>query len=322
MDLLVTGAPGFVGRHMVRYAAARGARVTGWGRRPDPAGLDADGRAVSYVAVDLTDPRAVREALATARPTHVAHLAAEASVSASWSESEPRRTIVENAELALNLLDAVRHEAPDARILVACSGEEYGPVPAERLPVLESEELRPQNPYAVSKAAVDLVAGFHADAHGLDVIRPRAFNHAGPGQSDAYVAGSFARQIAAAERACAGAVEIATGNVEVRRDFTDVRDVVRAYWLLLEGAPPGAFNVCSGTSTSIAEILDLLAAHTGLRVERRVEAARVRPHEVMEIRGSARKIEDATGWRPELPLERTLADALEDWRGASEDARR
>ncbi len=273
---------------------------------------------MGYAAVDLTDPRAVREALRAARPTHVAHLAAEASVSASWHE--PRRTIVENTELAANLLEAVRYEAPEARVLVACSGEEYGPVPAERLPVLESEELRPQNPYAVSKAAVDLLAGFHADAHGLDVVRSRAFNHAGPGQSDAYVAGSFARQIAAAELAGGGSVEIATGNLEVRRDFTDVRDVVRAYWLLLDRAPPGAYNVCSGASTSIAEILDLLAAHTGLRVERRVEAARVRPHEVMEIRGSARRIEDATGWRPELPLERTLADALDAWRGAGEGA--
>ena len=148
----------------------------------------------------------------------------------------------------VNLLEAVREAAPQARVLVAGSGEEYGE--PERLPMDESHPLRPQNPYALSKAAPTWPPRFYADAHGLHVVRARAFNHAGPGQSDLYVSSSFARQIAEAEARSRrrAAVEVVTGNLETRRDFTDVRDVVRAYWLLLERAEPGAYNVCSGES--------------------------------------------------------------------------
>jgi GDP-4-dehydro-6-deoxy-D-mannose reductase len=199
-------------------------------------------------------------------------------------------------------------------VLAAGSGEQYGPVPEERLPVSEDEPFRPQNPYAVSKAAADLLAGFYADAHGLRVVRTRAFNHAGPGQSDAYVVSAFARQIADAERGGSGELLLETGNLAPRRDFCDVRDVVRAYWLAVERGEPAIYNVCSGVSVPVADILARLAAHTELRVEQRTDPSRLRKHEVMDIRGSHERLSGATGWQPEIPLDRTLADTLDWWR--------
>jgi GDP-4-dehydro-6-deoxy-D-mannose reductase len=219
-----------------------------------------------------------------------------------------------NVSTTLNVLEAVRAEAPEALVLVACSGEEYGP--PEDLPVREDHPLRPQNPYAASKAMSDVLAGFHADAYGLNVVRTRAFNHAGPRQSDTYVVASFARQIAEAEASPSseGRAVIMHGNAETRRDFSDVRDVVRAYWLLVEQGAPGVFNVCSGRSTSVSDILSRLAAHSSLEVEGRVDPARLREGEVMEIRGSHDKLTDATGWQPEIDFDQTLRDTLDWWR--------
>jgi GDP-4-dehydro-6-deoxy-D-mannose reductase len=199
-------------------------------------------------------------------------------------------------------------------VLAAGSGEQYGPVAEDRLPVGEDEPFRPQNPYAVSKASADLLAGFYADAHGLRVVRTRAFNHAGPGQSDAYVVAAFARQIAEAERAGLEELVIETGNLAPRRDFTDVRDVVRAYWLAVEQGEPAIYNVCSGVSVPVADILARLADLTDLRVEQRTDPARLRKHEVMDIRGSHERLTEATGWQPEIALETTLADTLDWWR--------
>ena len=208
----------------------------------------------------------------------------------------------------------MRDEAPEAVVVAVGSGETYGPVPEERLPVVESEPLRPQNPYAVSKAAADLLAGFYADAHGLKVVRPRPFNHVGPAQTDAYVVAAFARQIAAAERSGERRLVLETGNLQPRRDFTDVRDVVRAYWELAQLGEPGVFNVCSGVSVPVADILARLTALTDLEVEQRTDPSRLRKHEVMDIRGSHDRLTQATGWQPEIALEQTLADTLDWWR--------
>jgi GDP-4-dehydro-6-deoxy-D-mannose reductase len=309
MRVLVTGARGFVGKHLASHCTERGAEVTGVGRGPLAEAPFA------YEQLDLLDGDATRALVGRLRPERVYHLAAEASVARSWET--PAGVIEHNVSSTLHLLEAVRTEAPDAAVLVACSGEEYGPVPEEALPVREEQPLRPQNPYAASKAMSDLLAGFYADAHGVNVVRTRAFNHAGPGQSDTYVVASFARQIAEAEAASPedGRAVIEHGNAEVRRDFSDVRDVVRAYWLALEQArPAGVLNVCSGRATSVSDILSRLAAHSTLEVQGRVDPARLREGEVMEIRGSHDKLTDATGWQPEIELDRTLLDTLEWWR--------
>ena len=263
------------------------------------------------MALDLRDAGAATRAIAEAEPDVVYHLAAQASVPAAWEA--PGATLSVNLETTLNLLEAVRAGAPEARVVAVGSGEVYGP-PAS-LPVGEDAPLRPQNPYAVSKAAGDLLAGMYADVHGLDVTRVRAFNHAGPGQSDEYVVATLARQAAEGLARGDDPIRIVTGSPEPRRDFTDVRDVVRAYRLLGQrAAPAGAYNVCSGTAVSVAELLEVLRGVVGREIAHEVDPARERGHEVLEIRGDPSRLREATGWTPEIPLESTVADTVEWWR--------
>jgi len=214
--------------------------------------------------------------------------------------------------MTVHLLEAVRREAPDAVVVLASSSEVYGPPAA--LPVDEAAPLRPQNPYAVSKAGADLLGGFYADAHGLRVVRARAFNHAGPGQAPSYAIASFARQVAEGLERGADPVRVVTGNPDARRDYTDVRDVVRAYRALGARGDPGTFNVCSGRSASAGELVATLGAVSGARVVHEVDPALVRAHEVMEVRGSAARLAAATGWAARIALEDTLADTVAWWR--------
>ena len=260
--------------------------------------------------MDLTDPDAARAAIAAAAPAVVYHLAALAHVGRSWGD--PGATLARNQAMTLAVLEAVRREAPDATVVAVSSGEVYGPPAA--LPVDESAPLRPQNPYAVSKAAGDLLAGFYADAHGLRVARPRAFNHSGPGQPPLYALASFARQVAAGLEAGEDPIRVVTGNADARRDYTDVRDVVRAYRLLAAAGEPCLVNVCSGRSASARELIAALGRAAGTEIEHVVDPSLVRAHEVMEVRGSAARLHAATGWEPEIPLETTLADSVAWWR--------
>jgi GDP-4-dehydro-6-deoxy-D-mannose reductase len=294
MRALVTGASGFAGRHLAAACQAAGDDVHA---------------APRSVAADLRDPAVTRELVAAAAPAVVYHLAARAHVGQSWQD--PLGTITDNLAMTVNVLEAVRAEAPDAVVVVVGSGEEYGP--PDELPTREDAPLRPQNPYAVSKASTDLLAGFYADGHGLRVIRVRAFNHAGPGQEPVYAIASFARQVAAGLEAGADPVPVVTGSPDTRRDYTDVRDVVRAYRLLAQRGEPGAFNVCSGVSRSARELVAALGQVCAVAVAHEVDDARVRAHEVPEIRGSAERLRGATGWAPEIPLERTLADTVDWW---------
>jgi GDP-4-dehydro-6-deoxy-D-mannose reductase len=282
-----------VGRHLVAHLT----------------GLDGAVVAPPRAELDLLDPDAVRRAVAGAAPERVFHLAACASVARSWED--PRGALVDNLEMTLNLLEAVRLEAPGAVVLHASSGEVYGR--PERLPLDEDAALRPQNPYATSKAACDLLAAQYADAHGLHVVRTRAFNHAGPGQSDDYVVGTLTRQVAEAEARGDSEAVLRTGNPDSRRDFTDVRDVVRAYAAAAR-LDPGAYNVCSGRAASVRELIALVEAAARVPVRHEVDAGRVRAHDVPEVRGSAERLHEASGWAPELPLEQTVTDALDYWR--------
>jgi GDP-4-dehydro-6-deoxy-D-mannose reductase len=293
--VLITGASGFAGRHLAAACAAAGDEVAGASRA---------------TGVDLLDADAARAAVAGARPDVVYHLAARAHEGESWGD--PAGFLRDNQTLALHVLEAVRAEAPEATVVAVGSGAVYGP--PERLPVEESAPLRPHTPYAVSKASADLLAGMYADAHGLRVIRARPFNHAGPGQEPSYAIASFARQAAAAAEAGEERVRIVTGNADTRRDYTDVRDVVRAYRLLAERGEPGVYNVCSGRTASAAELAAALADAAGRELEHVVDPGLVRAHEVMEVRGSAARLRAATGWEPEIPLERTLADTVAWWR--------
>ncbi|HYP48732.1 MAG TPA: GDP-mannose 4,6-dehydratase, partial [Thermoleophilaceae bacterium] len=248
--------------------------------------------------------------VAELRPAAVFHLAALASVGRSWRD--PAESLNQNIAMTLHLLEAVRCEAPEATTLVAGSGEVYGK--PERLPMDEDAPLRPQNPYAVSKAACDLLAGQYADAYGLPVLRTRAFNHAGPGQSEAYVIGTICRQVAEAEARGSEEAVLSMGNLDARRDFTDVRDVARAY-VLSAGIEPGIYNICSGRSVSVRELVELAAAAARVPVRVELDPERVRASDVPEVVGSAERLRAATGWEPRIPLERTVGDALDSWRG-------
>jgi GDP-4-dehydro-6-deoxy-D-mannose reductase len=291
---LITGASGFAGRHLVAACRAGGAEVIA-----APPSSDAD----------LREADVARRVVAGARPDVVYQLAAQAHVGRSWDD--PAGTIGGNVAMTLAVLEAVRSEAPEAVVVLVGSGEVYGP--PETLPTTEAAPLRPQNPYAVSKASSDLLGGLYADAHGLRVIRARAFNHSGPGQEPVYAIANFARQVAAGLNAGDDPVRVVIGNPDTRRDFTDVRDVVRAYRLLAARAEPGVFNICSGVAHSARELLEALGRVTGTRVEFEVDHARVRAHEVMEVRGSYDRLRAATGWEPEIPLEQTLADSVAFW---------
>ena len=295
MRALITGAGGFAGGHLAAHCRASGDDVVEVSRS---------------AGTDLLDAGAARAAVAAARPDVLYHLAARAHVGESWED--PAGFLRDNVAMALNVLEAVRAEAPESTVVAIASGELYGP--PERMPVDEQAPIRPQNPYAVSKASADLLAGFYADAHGLRVIRPRAFNHAGPGQAPTYAIASFARQAAAAAERGEDPIRFRTGNPHTRRDYTDVRDVVRAYRLLAERAEPGIYNVCSGRSTSAAELLAMLAEAAGAGLEHQVDPDLVRAHEVMEVRGDPGRLRAATGWEPEIPLDRTLADTVAWWR--------
>ena len=295
MRALITGAGGFAGGHLAALCRASGDEVVEASRRS---------------GTDLRDAAAARAAVEDARPDVVYHLAARAHVGESWED--PGAFLHDNVGMALNVLDAVRAAAPRATVVAVSSGELYG-APAA-LPVAEDAPLHPQNPYAVSKTSADLLAGMYADAHGLRVIRPRAFNHAGPGQQPVYAIASFSRQAAEAAERGEDPIAFRTGNPDTRRDYTDVRDVVRAYRLLAERAEPGVFNVCTGRSTSASELLAMLAAAAGAELDHRVDPELVRSHEVMEVRGDPRRLRAATGWEPEIPLERTLADTVAWWR--------
>jgi GDP-4-dehydro-6-deoxy-D-mannose reductase len=294
-SVLITGASGFAGRHLAAACAAAG---------------DAVQAAPPSARADLRDPAVARAVVAAAAPDVVYHLAARAHVGASWQD--PQGTIEANLGMTVALLEAVRGCAPDAVVVVVGSGEQYGP--AAELPTTEHAPQRPQNPYAVSKAAADLAAGFYADAHGLRVVRARAYNHAGPGQAPRYAVAEFAQQVAKGLDAGADPIRVLTGSPDTRRDYTDVRDVVRAYRLLAARGEPGAWNVCSGVSRSARELVAALGEVAGVAVDHVVDPARVRAHEVPEIRGSAARLRADTGWEPEIPLARTLADALAGFR--------
>ncbi len=294
MRAFITGASGFAGPYLVAACEAAGDTVI-----PAPPSS----------AADLTAPEVARRLVAEAAPDVVYHLAARAHVGESWAD--PLGTLADNVAVTANLLEAVRHEAGDATVVSVGSGEEYGP--PETVPTAEDAPLRPQNPYAVSKASSGLIARFYADAHGLRVIHARAFNHSGPGQKPIYAIANFAMQIAAGLDAGQASILIRTGNLDTRRDYTDVRDIVRAYRLLAERGDPGVYNVCSGVSRSARELIAALSEIAEVPVETEIDPAKLRAHEVMEIRGSAARLHAATGWQPEIPLEQTLRDTLESF---------
>jgi GDP-4-dehydro-6-deoxy-D-mannose reductase len=295
--VLVTGAFGFVGGHLVRHLEAMGDEVVGADR-------------LHGEQVDICDAEQVRDLVARVRPTAIYHLAGWADVGGSWSA--PVAAFRTNAEGTLNVLGAAT-EAGVERVLAVSSADVYGKVEPSELPLTEDSPLRPASPYAVSKVAADYLGLQAWLGHGLPVLRVRAFNHLGPGQTDKFVAPALASRIARAERD--GGDVLPIGDLSARRDFTDVRDVVRAYRLLMEHGEPGqVYNVCSGVDLAVQDLADQLLAQATIPLRFETDPALLRPVEVPVLRGSHERLTAATGWRPEIPIAQTLTDLLEDWR--------
>jgi GDP-4-dehydro-6-deoxy-D-mannose reductase len=314
MRVLITGITGFVGSHVADDALARGAHVVGSSRwRSKTENIDHLRGRLELIECDLRDTSSAHHLVETARADWVFHLAAQSFVGTSWQA--PAETFMTNTLSQVNLLEAVRARTPQARFLVIGSSEEYGFVTEDELPITEDNPLRPLSPYAVSKVAQDLMGYQYFKSYGMHIVRSRAFNHEGPRRGDVFVTSNFARQIAEIERGLREPV-IAVGSLKNRRDYTDVRDIVRGYWLLLERGEPGeVYNLCSGRDWVIQDILDFLlgeARVSGITV--REDPARLRPSDVPVLRGDAGRARQAVGWRPEIPFEQTLRDILEYWR--------
>jgi GDP-4-dehydro-6-deoxy-D-mannose reductase len=293
---LIIGVSGFVGHHLVAHLEASGDEVAGVDR--------ADG------SVDILERSSIDAALAAHRPDVVYHLAGWSDVGGSWAA--PVEVLRANAEGTLNVLLSCADARVD-RVIAISSADIYGVVHESELPITERSELRPVSPYAASKVAADFLGLQAWLGRQQPVIRVRAFNHLGPGQTTKFVAPAIAERVARNE--VDGGDIIPVGNLSPRRDFTDVRDVVRAYRLLAErGAPGEAYNVCSGNPVAIRELAEQLVSLSSHPMKLEVDPALERPVDVPVLCGDASKLRAAVGWTPEIPLTQTLADLLDDMR--------
>ncbi|HKV85531.1 MAG TPA: GDP-mannose 4,6-dehydratase [Ktedonobacterales bacterium] len=312
-SILITGHSGFVGRHLAPLCHERypGARLFGVSHVPaaEPGELSS----LQSLRADITDRAQVRAVLEAARPDLIFHLAGQASVGESWKR--PDVTLAVNAGGALNLLEELHTLGLRPRVLLVGSSEQYGVVTPEDNPVREERPLHPVTPYAVSKAAQDMLGYQYFASYGIDVLRIRAFNHFGPWQPPAFVIASFARQIALIEAGRAESV-VRVGNLEARRDFLAVGDVVRAYLALAErGRPGAAYNVGSGVATAIQAILDMLIAQATVPIRVEMDQTLLRPVDVPIVYADTSRLHADTGWEPALALPGALAATLDYWRG-------
>lgn len=317
---LITGIGGFAGSHLAMYLFQH-TDLEVWGidlvegrtgqLRTEMHGT-VQNRLTLRIGEILLDLPKLKALFVEAKPDYVFHLAAQAFVPASWAD--PWSTLENNIRGQLNVLLAAIALGTSPRVLVVGSADEYGLVKPEELPIRESNPLRPNSPYAVSKVSQDMLGYQYFVSHGLPVVRVRPFNHLGPGQSPAFVTSDFAKQIAEAEMGLREPV-VCVGNLEARRDFSDVRDIVRGYYLALSKGEPGeVYNLGAERSYAIGEVLNHLVALSKVPLTIEVEPTRLRPSDVPEIIADCTKFRARTGWRAEIPLERSLKDILDYWR--------
>ena len=315
MRVLITGITGFAGSHLAEYILTNHADAVvfgtvRWRSRMDNIAQIQD--KVRLIEADLKDMVSLRAVLAESKPDRIFHLAAQSFVPTSWTC--PSETFATNAIGEINLFEAVRALDLKPRIQVAGSSEEYGQVFSNEIPMKETNPLRPLSPYAVSKVAQDLLAFQYYKSYGLRTVRTRGFNHTGPRRGDVFVTSSFAKQIAEIEKKKRPPI-ISVGNLEAKRDFTDVRDMVRAYWLALEKGVEGeVYNIGRGQAFSMQEVLDLLMSLSRAKMEVKVDPARLRPSDVPVLLSDSTKFVSLTGWRPMIPFKQTIVDLLNYWR--------
>ncbi len=308
MKALIIGAAGFVGGHLMDHMLHLGWKV-GATKMPQEKIQKQD---VLVYDLDILNPAAICAVFADFEPDCIVHLAAQSSVALSWKN--PALTIDVNVKGAAHVLEAVRALERKPRLLLIGSGEQYGHVREGECPIGEENALRPGNIYAATKVCQDMLGKIYADAYGVDVMMVRAFNHVGPAQHPMFVVASFCKQVAEIEAGLCPPI-LKVGNLSARRDFTDVRDVVRAYALLLQKGRRGeVYNVGSGKAVPISRLLEQIVSLSSKKIAVQVDPARLRPVDIPIIEADICKLQSDTGWAPSLPLERTLADTLAYWR--------
>lgn len=309
----ITGFSGFVAGHFVEYLYKENIKCEILGLSRSTPKIDmsqySDRLSIRFVLVDMMDKDALTEALDSFKPDYILHLAAFSSVAYSWKY--PTESFMNNSNIFLNLVDAVREIDSTCRILSVGSSEEYGNVSRGELPLKESQRVNPVSPYAVARVSQELMSKVYVKAYGMNIIMTRSFNHIGPRQDDRFVIPSFIKRIIDIKKSGKTEGEIETGDTTIIRDFVDVRDVVRAYYLLLtEGTPGEIYNICSGNAHKLSDIIDCIANEVGVKVTTRINPEFVRPDDNREIVGSAYKIESELGWNPRIDIKNTLKDMI------------
>ncbi|MCK5619681.1 MAG: GDP-mannose 4,6-dehydratase [Candidatus Krumholzibacteria bacterium] len=318
MRVLITGITGFAGSHLADHCLERGdVEVHGlirWRSRTENI-LHLRDR-VALHECDLRDAGSTRDVVESVRPEYIFHLAAQSFVPTSWHA--PSESLTTNVLGQLHVFEAVRKLGIPCRIQIAGSSEEYGMVYEDEVPITEENPLRPLSPYGVSKVSQDLLGYQYYMSYQMDIVRTRGFNHTGPRRGPVFVCSDFAKQIVDIERGDREPV-MYVGNLEAMRDFTDVRDTVKGYWLALEKGKAGeVYNICREKSWKIQDILDLLLGMTQAKIEVKLDKTRLRPSDVPILKGDCSKFRNDTGWTPVIPFEQTLEDILDYWRNRRE----
>ena len=312
MKALITGITGFVGSHLAEHLLARGDEVYGtmrWRSRMD--NINHIKNKIKFIETDIRDSYSIEKAIMSVEPDVIFHLAAQSFVHTSFHA--PQETLSTNIIGTVNLLEAIRNSKISPVIQIAGSSEEYGLVHENETPIKETNQLRPLSQYAVSKVAQDLLGYQYHKSYGIKTVITRAFNHEGPRRGEVFSTSNFAKQIAEIERGAEPVIQV--GNLDSSRDFTDVRDVVRAYTVAVEKCDYGeAYNICSGKAWKISEMLKLLLSMSTKKIEIREDPARMRPSDVQLLLGDFSKFHKKTGWKPEIPFDKTMKDLLDYWR--------
>ena len=317
MKILITGISGFVARHFIELLALSEGEHEVAGiynnNRPRFSQEEYPGVKLSFHQADLVDGEQIKELMQQFQPTHILHLASHSSVAYSWKH--PAECIKENVAIFLNVVDTVRLLNLKCRILSIGSAEEYGIVDEASLPLRENSYPNPVSPYGVSRLMQEKIVEIYTRNYGLDIIHTRSFNHIGPYQNEKFVVSSFAKQIAEKLDGTNERINISTGDLDIVRDFTDVRDVVKAYFLLLKNGKKGStYNVCSGNGYVLKDLLKKFELITGTQVSYHINENNIRPTENRKVIGNNEKLRTETGWTPEIPIEKSLDDLLSYWK--------
>ena len=310
---LITGITGFAGSHLAELLLKEGLEVYGTYRwRSKTENIDKIRDHITLINADIRDSTSISAVIRTVKPRYIFHLAAQSYVPQSWNA--PAETLFTNVIGTSNLLEAVRKESMDSSVQIAGSSEEYGLVYPHEVPITENNPLRPLSPYGVSKVSTDHLGWQYCHSYDMSIVVTRAFNHSGPRRGEVFATSNFAKQIAQIEKGITPSI-IHVGNLEAKRDWTDVRDTVRAYWLAIRNCQPGeSYNICTGISWSIREMLDILLSYSDCRVGIVHDDERMRPSDVPVLLGDCSKLKLATKWEPLIPFEQTMLDLLNYWR--------